>query len=113
MKITTIPQLCEKFNLADFSVRWIFTKNEIKPISNVDTYVGRVKQHRKYHLAECEKAINDHLNAKNKPIKQSKNYSNEFVCKVLRNNVKSYLNHKLISLWSFYDWQEFNKMIPQ
>lgn len=36
--------------------------------------------------------------------------SNEEICKVLRNHLKSNLWNKLISSWNYSDWEEFKKL---
>ncbi|MNX96258.1 hypothetical protein D3C86_1285680 [compost metagenome] len=110
-KLTTIPKLMVEFNLTEQQIISVFKKNEIKTVTEKDVYIGFRKQPRQFIYADCKKACEEYILSKT-PIKVNKNYSNEFICKVLRKHTNSSLNNKVISTWSFIDWKEFNSLIP-
>lgn len=113
---TTIPELCNIYNLSPNTIRWILNSKSIKKKTlfkkELNGFMGHL-----YLKHDCENVIDKYLERKNilpeKPKEPAKKYPLNFVCQVLRKNIKSNLCNKVLSVWTNDDWIEFNKMIPE
>lgn len=109
--LTTISELARSKDLTDQQIRVILQQHEINPVEKKKSVINGFCGH-PYLIDQVENVLKHYARTKEKPKRNHlvKKYPNEYVCKILRKNIKHYLNNREIFLWNAYDWAEFNKL---
>lgn len=112
---TTISEAAYLNNVPVSTIRWQLKKNNIQPIEkkkwNLRGFIGLP-----YKLEDVQIVLGKFQRVKKEPVPEIeepvtiKKITQKEVCEVLRKDVKSSLNNKLIKFWTKEDWKEFNNL---
>lgn len=113
--LTTIPEICSKYNLHANTVRWLINNSKIPRQTLTKKQLNGFTGHL-YLKSDSDTIIKAYFKKKNitEQIEHEppRKHPISFVCEVLRKHLKSSLNNKVFSLWTSEDWKEFNSLIP-
>lgn len=107
--LTTISELVSINNIVSATVKYLLEKQNVSPVYKKRHVISGFSGY-PYLSIEANKALLPFIKSRQKSTVVLKKMSNEEICKVLRNHIKSNLWNKLISSWNYSDWEEFKKL---